>query len=135
MKKHILLLILISGLISTQCKKETRTPNELETILIKRFQAKDVRVSYNQITTTTNGQVSYENFLLVELDKPKKLLDIKFNEKIYNNQCEELKKFLVDSIRYDSTWRFSELRLKIIESNKFFIFTEEKSEVKIYNAW
>lgn len=134
MKDNVLLLLIIVAFISMQCSKETRVPNDLEKYLIKRLQAEDVAVSIIQTSTTSNGMTSYEKYLLVEIDKPKQILATKFNERIYNNNCLNLSNFLIDSVKFDPQWTFDEVRLKIIEKNKFLIFTDEKYDIKSYRV-
>ena len=134
MRNNILLLLFIMAITSFQCSKETRVPNELESYLIKRLQADDVSVSIIQTSTTTDGMTSFEKYLLVEVDKPKKILETKLNERIYNNDCLTLSNFLMDSVKFDPKWKFDELRLKIIEKNKFLIFTDEIFDIKTYRV-
>lgn len=134
MRKNVLLLLITIAFLSIQCSKETRVPSDLETYLIKRLQADDVSVSIIQTSTTTNGLTSSENYLLVAVNKPKKILETKYNERIYNDYCMTLSNFLIDSVKFDPQWTFDEVRLKIIEKNKFFIFTDEKFDIKTYRV-
>jgi hypothetical protein len=134
MKNNVLLLLLIMAFSSYQCSDKTRVPNEIESYLIKRLQAEDVSISIIQASTTTDGMTSYEKYLQVVVDKPKKILETKYNERIYNNDCLTLCNFLIDSVKFDPQWKFDELRLKIIEKNKFLIFTDEVSDTKTYSV-
>ena len=134
MRNNILLLLFIMAFTSFQCSKKSRVPNELESYLIKRLQAENVSVSIIQTSTTTDSMTSYEKYLLVEVDKPKKILETKFNERIYNNDCLTLSNFLIDSVKFDPKWKFDEVRLKIIEKNKFLIFTDEIFDIKTYRV-
>lgn len=125
---HLYLLTII--LLFQGCKND-RTPNELEQIIINKSQSDDVIITLNNNSKTTNGITTYENFILVELDKPKYLLDVKFNQKIYKDRCNELVNYLLDSITYDPSWKFDEFRLKIIESHNFLIFKDEKYSMEV----
>lgn len=132
MRKNVLFLIIIVAFSSFQCSSEKRTPNNLESYLIKKLDAKDVTIIINNRSILSNGTTTQEKFLFVELDKPKVLLDVKYNERIYNNYCNILRNYLLDSVKFDTPLEFDELRLKIIETDKFFIFTDEKYDLKTY---
>jgi len=123
------LILLLIG-----CSKEKRMPSEGEALLMKRLNAEDVCITINQTQTTSDGIVTNkESFLLVELDKPQVLLKAKGNEAIYKEQCDNLKNFILDSLSLNSAMKFDEIRFKIIEKHKIFIFTDELFEIITYH--
>lgn len=134
MKNSVLLFLIVVAVLTVQCSKETRVPNDLEKYLIKRLQAKDVSISVIQSSTTSDGMTTSENYLLVTIDKPKQILGTKFNQRLYNENCMVLSNFLIDSVKFDPQWTFDEVRLKIIEKDKFLIFTDEKYDIKSYRV-
>ena len=115
------------------CTKGKRIPSQGESVLIKKMNAEDVQITINQTQTTTDGILTNkENFLLVELDKPQVLLKARDNESLYRMQCDSLKNYILDSLSFDPPVNVEEIRFKIIEKHKFFIFTDEVFEMIIY---
>lgn len=127
-----LYIFLIITTLSCQSSDNKTRYSEVESILITKTQAEDVSMTIINKSSTLEGLTTYEDYLQVELYKPKLLLDIKFNQRIYKERRDQLVSFLLDSLTYDSNFKFDELRLRIIEKERFLIFRAEKSYTETF---
>jgi len=133
MKIYRIILFLFAFL-TVQCSNTDRKPTYLENLISKKSQAEKVYITHNQVKTTTDGLLTNENYILVELYNPKILLDVKFNDRVFKNKCNELSDYILDSIRFQPKIDYDELRLKIIEIHGFSIFKTEEPTVLSYKS-
>jgi hypothetical protein len=100
--------------------------SNIEAHLAVKLKAKRVSVSHNEETITTNRKSQYRNYLLVELEDPLNLIDIKHNKLLFNEKCKALSEYLLDSVQWQGI-DFKELQIDIIQEHGFFIFKRKET--------
>lgn len=132
--KNIINALVLSFFITSCSSNNSVEPTGLEKILIQRLKADNVTVEYNNVKTTTNGNTTTENFLLVSIYNSERFNKIKHNQRILKKESKRLVNYLLDSIQFDPPVEFEELRLEYVDNYGFFIFSKKNTTTISYQV-
>ena len=123
----ILLLILYS------CSSDIEAMNDWENQMADKLKAERVELFHRSSTTKTDGRLTAsENYLLFDIYNSKVLTDIKHNDRLLNEKCQELADYILSLESLSDLPDFNEFRIDINETRGFSIFKTKTTKTITY---
>lgn len=127
--RHIFLIILFS------CSSDVEPMNEWETQMADKLKAERVELFHRSSTTKTDGRLTAsENYLLFDIYNSKVLTEIKHNDRLFNEKCQELADYILSLQSLSDLPDFNEFRIDINETRGFSIFKTKTTKAITYKV-
>jgi hypothetical protein len=107
--------------------------NEWEIQMAEKLKAERVELFHRSSTTKTDGRLTAsENYLLFDIYNSEVLTEIKHNERLLNEKCQELADYVLNLQSLSELPKFNEFRIDITETHGFAIFKTKTTKTIRY---
>jgi hypothetical protein len=109
--------------------------DEWEKQVAQVLKSERIELYHKNTSTTTNGRpTGAESYLQLDIYNSEVIKEIAHNKRLMSKKCDEIKDIVLNVPTLSQYPDFNELRLRIIETHGFFIFSSNKENTVTYRV-